>query len=274
MTLLDEVTRIADAGGGTYGVAARNLSTGETLELRADETFNTASVIKVPVMVELYRRAHEGAISLDERLELADEYRVGGSGLLQEFGNGLCPTLRDLCVAMIVISDNVATNMLVTRLGLDSINECMRGLGLNRTRLNRLIRFQPVPPDQPSELGLTTPTEMLRLYEGLAKGTVVSSEASAEMVRILARQHYRNTIPRFLPEEYDAVTGESEPQIANKTGAINGVRGDVALITFKDGRQWIISAFSKDLQDLSWSVDNTGQVTIARIARAIYDAWV
>lgn len=273
MTLLDEIVRITDAGSGTYGVAASNLATDEAVELRAHETFNTASVIKVPIMVELYLRAHEGGLSLGERMELTGEHHVGGSGLLQEFEAGLRPTLRDLCVAMIVVSDNVATNMLIARLGLDAVNECCRALGLARTRLNRPISFDPVAAGQPQELGVTTPAEMLQLFEGLARGVVVSPEASAEMVRILARQHYRNLIPRLLPDDYDAVTGESEPQIANKTGAVNGVRNDVALLTFKDGRQWVISAFSKDLADLTWSVDNTGMKTIARVARAIYDAW-
>ncbi len=273
MTLLENVCRIAETGGGTYGIVAKNLDTGEAVDLNGDEPFNTASVIKVAIMVELYRRAHEDSLDLRERVELTDEHRVGGSGVLQEFGAGLRPTLRDLCSMMIVVSDNVATNVLAARLGIEPVNDCMRSLGLSRTWLNRLIGFKPVAPGQSPELGLSTPNEMLRLYERLARGEVVSPQASAEMVSILARQQYRDLIPRLLPIGYDAVTGESDPQVAHKTGAVNGVRNDVALLTFSDGRRWIISAFSKDLEDLTWSVENTGEKTIARIARAIYDAW-
>ncbi len=273
MTLYEQVCRIADTGGGTYGIAAKNLDTGESVELNADEPFNTASVIKVAIMVELYRRAHERSLDLCERVELTDEHRVGGSGVLQEFGAGLCPTLRDYCTMMIVVSDNVATNVLASRLGIEPVNDCLRSLGLSRTRLNRLITFKPVAPDQSPELGLSTPNEMLRLFEGLARGEVVSPEASAEMLRILARQQYRTAIPRLLPIGYDAVTGESDPQVAHKTGAVNGVRNDVALLTFSDGRRWIISAFSKGLEDLTWSAENTGEKTIARISKAIYNAW-
>ncbi len=274
MTLLEEVSRIAESGGGTYGIAANNLTTGESIGLHAEEIFSTASVIKVAVMVEFFRRLEDGSLDPDERLDLTDEYRVGGSGLLREFDNGLPLTLRDLCTAMIVVSDNVATNMLASRLGIPSINEGMQALGLPHTRLNRLIGFKPVQPGESEELGLSTPAEMLRLFQGLAVGEVVSPRASREMVGILARQQYRELIPRLLPDKYDAVTGRSDPQIAHKTGASNGVRNDVALLTFADGRQWVIAAFSRGLRDLSWSVDNEGHRTIAAIARAIYDAWV
>lgn len=207
-------------------------------------------------------------------MALDDQYRVSGSGVLNEFSSGLLPTLHDLCTAMIIVSDNVATNMLVTRLGLDAVNECAITLGLRQTCLNRLISFAPVGPGESKELGFTTPDEMLRLYEGLARGSVVSSGASAEMLRILSRQHYRASIPRFLPDTYDAVTGESEPMIANKTGAVSGVRNDVALLRFQDGREWIIAVFAKELEDTRWSVENTGEKTIGHIARAIWDAWI
>ena len=274
MSLLEQVRRIASDGGGTYGVAAKNLSTSETVQLHADDVFNTASVIKVLIMVELFRQADNGSVSLEERMALDDRYRVGGSGVLNEFSSGLSPTLRDLCVAMIIVSDNVATNMLVTKLGLQAVNACASSLGLGQTRLNRLISFAPVGPGESKELGVTTPGEMQRLYEGLARGSVVSASASAEMLRILSRQHYRASIPRYLPDRFDAVTGESEPMIANKTGAVSGVRNDVALLRFKDGREWIIAVFAKELEDTSWSVENSGEKTIGDIARAIWDAWI
>ncbi|MDQ3856386.1 MAG: class A beta-lactamase-related serine hydrolase [Chloroflexota bacterium] len=273
VTLLEELESLAACGGGTYGVAAKNLSTGETLELRAGEEFNTASVIKVPLLVEVFRRAAMGTLDLDERLELRAEDTVGGAGLLKDFAPGLRPTIHDLCVAMIVISDNMATNLLATRVGIQAVNEGMQSLGLTRTTLNRLVTFQVPPKGQPEELGLSTPAEMLQLFELLAMGRVVSVEASREMVRILSLQRDRLMIRRYLPDHYDSVSGKSDPEVANKTGAISGVRNDVALLTFSDGRRWVLSIFSKHLQDRSWQVDHQGELTIARIARAIHAAW-
>lgn len=273
MSLQAEIEGIVGSARGVYGVAAKNLLTGDSVALRADEGFNTASVIKVAVMVELYARAYDGEVRLTERIELEDEQRAGGSGLFGELDTGMRPTLRDLCVAMIVVSDNTATNMLIARLGLPAINARLAGLGLERTRLHRPIRFEAPAPGEPPGLGLTTPREMLRLWEALARGEVVCPEASARMLGVLSRQQHRDMIPRFLPVEYDAVTRESEPGVAHKTGSVDGVRNDVGLVTFRDGRRWVVSAFSRELEDLSWTPENEGVLTLARISRAIYDAW-
>ncbi len=273
MDLDATIKGIVEGGGGVYGVAAKDLSSGATYELRADEVFSTASVIKVPIMIELFRRVAEGSLSMDERLELVASERVGGAGLLWEFASGLQPTLHDLCVAMIVISDNMATNMLIKRMGLAQINEGIRALGMVHTRLNHRIGEADDDSSAPRELGLTTPREMRQILEALVDGQVVSPTASAAMMAILERQHDRLMIPRLLPIDYNGMTGESNPRVANKTGAVDGVRNDVGVITLADGRQWIISAFSKELTDLRWSAENLGEVTIARIARAIYDAW-
>jgi len=273
MDLLDTVVGLADEGGGTYGVAARNLSTGDTINLRADEEFDTASVVKVPIMVELFHQAHVSSLHLQDRMATSEEFVVGGAGILKDFALGLQPTLRDLCVAMIALSDNTATNMLAVGVGIEAVNERMHSLGLRRTRLNRLVSFRPPSDGRTTGLGATTPNEMLRLFELLAAGEAVSPEMDREMTGILALQHDRSMVPRYLPDGYDSVTGKGDPEIAAKTGAVSRVRNDVSLLTFSDGRRWIISAFSKDLQDRSNRFEHTGEVTIGRIARAIWDAW-
>lgn len=273
MELQQQVEEIAALGGGVYGISAKNLDTGETVDVRADEVFSTASVIKVGIMVELFRQVDWGKLSLHDRMELTEEYRVGGSGLFKEFNAGLQPALRDVCVAMIVVSDNTATNMLATKLGLDAINEGLQALGLRQTRLHRLITFGAVPEGAPPQLGLTTPNEMRRLFEGIACGKVLSPRASQDMLAILARQQDRRMIPRLLPGDYDAVTGEGDPFIAHKTGSVNGVRNDVGYVACRHGPRWVLSVFSSDLDDLRWTVENAGEVTIGRISRAIYDSW-
>lgn len=273
MALREEILDIATDVQGTIGIVVKNLNTGESFELRADQVFGTASVIKVAIMVELFRCAESGDVCLDDRMEFTEEFRVGGSGLLKEFSPGLRPTLRDLCLAMIAVSDNVATNMLIAALGIPSINDCMRLCGLEITRLHRPIAFSPVPEGEHPALGVTAPREMLRLFEMLARGEVVSPSASAHMIGVLARQQNRTMFPRFLPDSYDAVTGTGDPLIAGKTGSLTGVRNEVALFSFADGRRWIISAFSQDLRDERWSPDNEGELALARISRAVYDSW-
>ena len=102
---------------GVMGVAARNLDTGEELAVNADLRFPTASTIKTAVMVEAYHQAAEGTLPLDSVIALRQADKVGGSGVLNGLHEGLSLTVADLVHLMIVVSDNTATNLLVTRLG-------------------------------------------------------------------------------------------------------------------------------------------------------------
>ena len=102
---------------GQIGVAARNLGTGEELDVNADTRFPTASTIKTAVMLEAYRQAAESGLSFDTPIALREEDKVGGSGVLRDLQPGLPVTIADLIRLMIVLSDNTATNMLIGRLG-------------------------------------------------------------------------------------------------------------------------------------------------------------
>ena len=116
---------------GVLGVYVRDLTTGVTIELRPDEVFPTASSIKLAVLYELYRQAEEGRIDLAE-VTRPPVPRVGGGGILQELGDRVSLTWRDLAVLMVGWSDNEATNVLVRRVGLEAVNRRLDGLALPR----------------------------------------------------------------------------------------------------------------------------------------------
>ena len=130
-TLSEAVSQVP----GVVGVAARHLETGKTIEHNADEVFFTASTFKVPILAELYRQVDAGTLDLSQRVELADSLRVPGSGVLRELGNGLAPTLHDLAMLMIIVSDNLATDIVYHTVGKDNLNRTMADLGLNKTKL-------------------------------------------------------------------------------------------------------------------------------------------
>jgi len=125
----EDILHAAADLGGTVGVAARNLVTGDTVLLNADETFPMASVFKIPVMVEVMRQVDANTIALDERIILQEDDKSPGSTLIYCHA-GLQPTVRDLLYLMITLSDNTATDMLWRRVGLERVNETMRALGL------------------------------------------------------------------------------------------------------------------------------------------------
>ena len=130
---------------GELGFYAKNLATAGEVGQRADIVMPTASAIKIGIMAELYRRVEAGEVDLDRRLTVTKEDFYGGTGVLKEFTPGLEPTINDLCRMMIVVSDNVATGMLVRLLGKDSINRSFRDWGLPQTELVWNLRLGDDP---------------------------------------------------------------------------------------------------------------------------------
>ena len=127
MSAIEDFTAQTD---GIVGVAAKHIETGERVSHNADTVFFTASTLKVPLLVELYRQVDAGLIDVNQRINLADALRVPGSGVLKELSSGFQPTVHDLAMLMIIISDNTATDILYNKVGGDNINDTMRQLGL------------------------------------------------------------------------------------------------------------------------------------------------
>ena len=113
---------------GRVGVACVHLDSGREVRHNADEVYFTASTLKVPLLVALYRLVDEGRIDLSERVELRDSMRVPGSSILKLMGNGLAPTVHDLATLMIVVSDNTATDLIFHRVGKDYLSATLAEL--------------------------------------------------------------------------------------------------------------------------------------------------
>lgn len=124
----DALERIAGDLGGTLGVAARNLATGASLSVNADETFPLAGLVALPVVVTVMRQVDDGRLRLDERLPLRESDKSPG-GALVHCRAGLMPALRDLVCLALAAGDETATDMLWRQAGLESVNQSMRELG-------------------------------------------------------------------------------------------------------------------------------------------------
>src|SRR5437016_442207 len=125
---------------GHVGVAARHLVTGQEFRHNADDIYFTASTLKVPVLVELFRQVSVGKTDLESRITLRDPFRVPGSGVLRELDNGLQLTVKDAATLMIIVSDNTATDMMYHLVGRDNLNGTMQRLGLTKTRTPMSVR--------------------------------------------------------------------------------------------------------------------------------------
>ena len=282
-TALDlQIKAIADAHKGHVALYAHNLKTSQTASLLPDEPVQTASVIKMAILLDAAEQIRAGRASFDDRLELTKANQVQGSGVLGVLTPPISLTLGDTLTLMVVLSDNTATNMAIDRLGLAHINENLLAAGLHQTWLYKKVYVpatEPMPPDQKKfGLGKTTAREMASIMERLATCRLALDNAAPQpadgkicgtILNMLRNQQDRNSLPRYL-ETLD--TSETGSAIGNKTGALNQVRNDVALISTKSG-QVVIAAFTWGNEDQRWTGDNQAEQTLGKLAKAVIDRW-
>lgn len=208
-----------------------HLESGEKFSHRAQETFPTASLIKLPVMLEAYRQAGAGQLQLTDVVTLRETDKVPGSGILTpHFSPGATFSLHDAIRLMMAWSDNTATNLVIDRIGLPATTRTMQSLGFPETRLNSQVFRRDtsidVPRSQRYGLGSTTAEEMATLLARLHRGELASAEATADMLDHLASCQDKVLFPRYLP---------SGVLLRHKTGGVTGVRTDAGLLSGPGG---------------------------------------
>jgi beta-lactamase class A len=273
---------------GKVALYATNMKSGATVAIDPDQPVATASVIKLPIMVETYAQIRTGKQALDAKLRLTKENQVPGSGVLSALEPGVELSLRDTVVLMMQVSDNTATDMVIDQVTIPAVNNRMKAMGLTNTYLYKKV-YKPaegeIPPDQKKfGLGKTTAREMAQVMAsvvGCSTGAAPPSPTPAnwngisdarlcrQMIDIMRGQQYRNMIPHYI-ETVD--TSETRSAIADKVGQLDDVRNDVALIDTKSG-PIIISAFTYDIKDQRWLAENAAEQLIARMAKVIVNDW-
>ena len=256
---------IAAAHRGIVGYSVIDIDNDVRLSNRGDEKFPTASLIKVAILVTVYDLVAKGLISLDDPLTVLKIDQVPGSGIIQYLHNGTMLTVRDAAWLMIIISDNTATNLLLDRIIIRRVWDKMDSLGLKQTRVHSksFLRNSSVAMDSSVKygLGVTTPNEIARLFELLAKGKAVNPSADSTMLDILEHTNSDLMMQRFA----------GGVRTAHKSGETNQVRTECSL--FRMRNRIVACVMTKENQDQRWIVDNEAQLTVARMGEAIIKAW-
>ncbi len=251
---------------GKVNLFAKNLDTGVVYELGGDERVPTASTIKIAIMVEAFARVTEGKAKWTDELVLTKEKKVGGAGILPEFGDGLRLTFRDGVTLMMVLSDNTATNLVIDVLTADAINLRMESLGFKATRLMRRVFGGGESAEGRKEenkrfgLGRTTPREMAMILEKLERGEVISPAASKEMLELMKREQGTNGIWR----------GQWRVPKATKSGALDALRSNVGLIYHPRGRV-ALAITCNEMPEVNWTVDNPALLLMSRLSEIVID---
>lgn len=258
---------------GKTGVYYKNLQTQEELLIAENDRFLSASVIKLWVMGEAFHQMEQGILSKDTRILLKDSDKVPSeevedyarqaregslsedmfpeSGVLNLLHTGTELTIEDLCRLMIIVSDNTATNILIDILGMEEINAFISSLGMEKTKLNRIL-FDTASQGKNLE-NVISLKETGMFFEKIYKGELVSKKASEEMSAILQNQQFNYKIPFFLPHI----------PIGHKTGEDNGITNDVGIIY---GEIPFILCFASNDTEVCFA-DRTCQ----DIAKKVYD---
>jgi beta-lactamase class A len=293
--LRERLASISASFPGNVGIFVRNIETGEDTGINADEQFPMASTYKVAIMVQVFREADAGRLSLNERVALSENDRRLGSGLFPYMSPGLNPTIHDLVLLMITVSDNEATDLLLKRVGAKNVTAMLRALGIQDMRVDRSTeevindwlsagnpKFRGVSGADllahPEKLGELTkeksdqadrmfagdprdhssPRAMAELLTKIFRGQAASEKSSKDMLAILAQQQLRTRLHRYL----------EDAEIASKSGTIGYTVNDVGIITV--GRTHVVvSAFTLKSSEAVRSEQS--EELIGRLAKTAYD---
>ena len=243
--LKGNIERITKGVNARWGIYMKCLETGDEIALGADEPMDTMSVIKIPLMVEAYHQIEAGTIKLDDRYILKDEDKRPGTGVIRTLDPGASLTVKDLITLMNTVSDNTATDLLFAKVGgIDPVNALMADYGLKTIRATgptdvwfKALRESgdaaKFHAEAKTPFGLSSPRDMGRLLEKIARGEAVSEKASKAMLSIMRQQVYRSRIPRYvtgyaIPHK----TGDFLPYIGNDVGLLESPRHRVVLVVF------------------------------------------
>ena len=262
MSLLREKTqRLVEAVAEDYpaviGLHAVSLHDPEaSFSLKPDEVFPTASIIKVPVLLEFYRQAEEGTLDPAEVRPLREEDKVGGSGVLQHLSAGSTSlTLEDYARLMINLSDNTATNVVIDTVGMDNVNQLLESLGMEVTRLTRKMYAKGLDSDTVENL--STPRELTRLMEMIHRQEGLSLHVCEKALDVL-KLYKTGVIRDVLP------VGIS---VADKSGWMGGVECDTGIVYLP--KPYAITVMAKNIP--AWDQGSLeAKETLREIASAVH----
>ncbi len=263
MALTDDIRAVLADRPGTFGIYARNLETSETIEIGAERILPTESTAKTFILVHYARQVEAGTCDPAARVTYEADDRALGSGVVRYLAPGLPLTLDDLAWLMIIVSDNVATHLLLREMGgAEVVNATMRALGLETAWLNPAFSFQDVFSGE--LFGTSNPRDLAEVYTHLDE----------RCRRILYRQQFLNGLPRRLLHASEGEDlGFAMPiRVFGKTGLGIGNSTESGLFE-TDGASWVVGAMATDQQDFGSRPEDSAPSAFAEIGVLLHNAW-
>lgn len=252
---------------GEFGVAFKDLQTNQTLFINEKEIFHAASTMKTPVMIEVFKQAKAGKFNLSDSILVKNEFKsiVDGSpfslnisddsadGMYKKIGTKM--TIYDLTYQMIIVSSNLATNILIDLVDAKNANATMRQMGAQDIQVLRGV--EDTKAFNLNKNNSVTAYDLMLIFERIARKKAINKKASEDMIQILFDQKFNELIPGRLPKEV---------KVAHKTGSITGVQHDSGIVFLPDGRKYVLVVLSKKLTNVE-----AGVKALAEVSEMIYN---
>jgi len=236
------------------GMMAVDLISGESISINENLIFTQASAIKIPILMEVYKQAYEKKFALSDIRPVLPSNTVAGSGILNAMVDPVNLSIRNLCVFMIGLSDNSATNTLIELVGMKNVNNTMISLGFSNTKLQRKMIDQPA--SLRNEENLSTPAEAVGIMKLLYDGKFIDRTTSEEILSILKKNPIENSkIANGIP---------GNVKLAFKPGGMGGVSTEWAIV-YLSNRPYAITIME------NYKIASTPSGFISTLSKRIFD---
>ena len=272
----EKIKEICQEVNGTYGLYISLPERGEKLTIRADDRFNSASTIKIPLLALLLKDFADGRLDPAKPEPIWEGNRVGGSGILNSLSDHYMLTLYDYAVLMMIVSDNSATNQIIQAVSRDRANEFFAENGWQNTHLaGKLYCRKPLLPNGEEDFNQTTAGDLGDMLERVLAGTMVSSQVSEQMMQIMAAQQlgvFCQSLPlRRVPDTRKPLPPVPEDRVlmCHKGGSLEGkVLHDAAILLLPNGEKAVMTMMTA-------TPDNDiTRTVISKVSRAVYDSLI
>jgi beta-lactamase class A len=255
---VDRLAELLNPPTGVVALAATHVESGRTWRHNEHLRMPSASLIKLPILATFWETVEAGRLDPNERVSVpAEALPVEGTGVLKALAPGLQPTWSDLATLMITVSDNVATNLIIDRLGMEAIQGWIDKAGLAETRIER--RMMDRSAMAAGRGNWTSAADMEAMLLGIAAGRCVSGQASREMRRVLEAQQIQDRLARRLGEGV---------RVANKTGNFADVIHDAGIVSSPNGTL-VVAVLTQGVRPTWGAMDITAEIAGVLVAKFV-----
>jgi len=250
-----------------FAVAYRDIETGDKFTINERESFHAASTMKTPVLVETFKQAAERKFSLEDSILVRNSFKsiVDGSTFAVDSADdsekdlyrliGAKVPVRDILFRMITTSSNLATNIIIEKIGAENVNQTMHNIGAKDIRILRGV--EDTKAFQQGLNNTTTANDLMIIFDKIARNEMVSPEASEGMIDILMSQHFKNIVGGKLPPDV---------KVASKSGSITAICHDSGIVFLPDGRRYVVVLLSRGIED-----HKAASQLLSNVSKHIYD---